>query len=325
MSNNRMPLRLSDLFMPAQPQNPANEANIDPHIRDLVYRLNRLPGVQTLYSCQGHRNKTTIGAFVMFSAPAWFAHRLATWLDTSVNPHIPTHYVWGLDGRWQMTAPHPRWFWILATNDIRIPGGLIFRRHSRKKLDGDFSHLADICEQISSAGPTGNPFSSHPTLSRLFERSQADAIGEADIEGNWVTSERIRAELLGSSLVIRLPHGYPVAVLDGMLVPEVMTTTSMLDAAGAEAYLAGVCIGMQVSIMGGNKDVIQVSATDARPLEAGGMEHWGPINPGPLTEGPIYPGTEPGGTTGQFHVSLDQFPLEVNCQADVDPQDADRF
>jgi len=140
------------LFAPAAPAIVTRLQIIEPHIRDLVDRLNSLPGVQTISSRAGHHGRKAAGASVIFTAEPSFAHGVAAWLERAdVTGDRALKYRWRLDGRWRQAGNEPLWQWRLATNDVRVPGGHFFRRFSRADLDADFEKLACACEWVSVA------------------------------------------------------------------------------------------------------------------------------------------------------------------------------
>ena len=135
------------LFSPTAPITAPSEHNIEPHIFGLVARMDCLPGVRTLWSCQGHPGRS--GAFVVFSAAPPFARLLSILLlpppDGAGDP--PTDFAWRLHGHWVGLAPTQ---WHLETADRRIPGGRLFGRFSRTALDRDFDRIAGFCERVST-------------------------------------------------------------------------------------------------------------------------------------------------------------------------------
>lgn len=110
---------------------------IDPAISNLVFRMNDITGVMTLWSCQGHW-RSQLRPYLVFTAPSEVVYHVSEYLNR-VNDLT---YIWWIRGDWHHAQSRGFWRWTLEPNDWRLAQGgrhLLFR----KALDRDFSLIGD--------------------------------------------------------------------------------------------------------------------------------------------------------------------------------------
>lgn len=120
---------------------------IEPGVRPLCDALNTLPGVQTLWSCEGHPERPT-RPYVTFLSSRETAFALHLALVSGAASA-------GLEFNWWLTAHFDdtgRMRFTIEPNDYRIPGKPwpFPRRWNRQGIDRDLQRLADLVTQISA-------------------------------------------------------------------------------------------------------------------------------------------------------------------------------
>lgn len=131
---------------------PAIKAPIEPGVRPLCDALNALPGVHTLWSCQGHPEDGS-RPYATFIAPAETAFAISRAIGPD-NQDLGLHFYWNLtatfrdDGTLQYT---------IEPNDYRVTqprwGGWLFARRlwDMQTMVRDLSGLAGLVRNLVKA------------------------------------------------------------------------------------------------------------------------------------------------------------------------------
>jgi hypothetical protein len=124
---------------------------IEPGIAPLCDAINHIPGVHTLWSCEGHPRDGT-RPYVVFEAPHDFSFALHQQLSGANAFRKTLRFNWRIMANFQESG---RLQWILEIDDVRIRppnlvGVLIGRNHwSRAQADADIIKIANLCTRLS--------------------------------------------------------------------------------------------------------------------------------------------------------------------------------
>lgn len=124
----------------------ANLAPIEPGIRPVCDALNRVAGVQTIWSCEGHPWRDA-PPFVVFNAHQAAAFRVHKLLGHG-HGDGSLKYCWWLTSRFNEDGSLQ---YVLESNDCRVvPRSRLFPKWRRAGMDQDLSRLALLLSQMSN-------------------------------------------------------------------------------------------------------------------------------------------------------------------------------
>jgi hypothetical protein len=129
-----------------EPKGRAYLASIEPGVQPLCDALNALPGVSTLWSCEGHPDRPS-RPYVIFSAPESIAFSLHQKLERGADVDA-LEFSWWLKAHFDAAGAMQ---YTIEPNDYRIPGDpWPFRRKwNRKGMDQELKRLANLVAQVA--------------------------------------------------------------------------------------------------------------------------------------------------------------------------------
>lgn len=123
----------------------ANNSNIEPGILPVCDALNSIPGVNTIYSCEGHAAYLK-RPYVMFTAPQELALRIHRSLGLGVGHDLSLKYCWWLRAHFQDDGSIT---YCLEPNDYRITGRYRFTFPAwwRNSMNRELLRLAQVIKK----------------------------------------------------------------------------------------------------------------------------------------------------------------------------------
>lgn len=141
-------MNLAELYPGFDLNAPAIKAPIEPGVKSLCDALNALPGVHTLWSCEGHPEDGSrpYATFIAPSETAFAVHRAVS----------PSNVDGGLEFCWNLTATFrddSSMQYTIEPNDYRISQGTLRRwwsakRWSKKAMAIDVERLAVLIKEL---------------------------------------------------------------------------------------------------------------------------------------------------------------------------------